>query len=199
MYIIKKTETNISCIDDKAWETANVADVDTINWPEFEWIPGMNARLLYNDSGIFVRLETDEQPLLARFTNQNDPVSKDSCMEFFFRPNENDPRYINFEFNPFGTMLLKVRTYRLDPVPPSEDKKYFNVKSYVDDKRWVLQFSIPFAFIDEKIGGHTNKMYGNIYKCGGETGRKHYATLYPINTEKPDYHRPEFFGEFVLE
>lgn len=199
MYIIKKIENNIDCIDEKYWDYANVANIDTINWEEFNKAPKTTGKILYNDFGIHIRLETEETLLLARYRNQNDPVCRDSCMEFFFRPNENDSRYLNFEFNPFGTMYLAVRTSRYDSVFPDNDKKYFNVKSYVDEKRWVLQFCIPFEFVDKTLGGHTKKMYGNIYKCGDETHNKHYATYYPIKTEKPDYHRPEFFGEFVLE
>lgn len=199
MYIIKKSEHSITSIDDKIWEISNVADIDKVNWEEFGVIPKTTGKLLYDDYGIYVRLETDEKPLLARFTKQNDKVCCDSCMEFFFRPNQNDPRYLNFEFNPFGTMYFAVRTSRKAPVYPDKDKTYFDVKSYVDDKKWVLQFCIPFEFIDGIFGGHTNTMLGNLYKCGDETMTPHYATYYPISTEKPDYHKPEFFGEFVLE
>ncbi len=199
MYTIKKTANNINCINDKAWDSADVANIDKVNWQEYGCVPKTTGKLLYNDYGIYVQLETDEKPLLARYCNQNDMVCCDSCMEFFFRPNENDPRYFNFEFNPFGTMYFAIRTSRYDPVYPDKDKKYFNVKSYVDDKRWVLQFCIPFEFIDEIFGGHTNTIYGNLYKCGDETQNTHYATYYPITTEEPDYHRPEFFGEFVLQ
>ena len=199
MYIIKKTENNINCIFDKAWDCADIANIATINWEGFNEAPQTTGKLLYNDFGIYIQLETDENPLLARYRNQNDPVCCDSCMEFFFRPNENDPRYFNFEFNPFGTMYLAVRTSRYDSAFPDKDKQYFNVKSYVDDKRWVLQFCVPFEFIDEILGGHTKTMYGNLYKCGDETNSIHYATYYPVKTEKPDYHRPEFFGEFVLK
>jgi len=199
MYIIKKTENNINCINDKAWETANVANIDKINWQGFGCPPETTGKILYNDYGIYVRLETDENPLLARCRTQNGSVCKDSCMEFFFRPNENDPRYFNFEFNPFGTMYFAVRTSRNDAAYPEKDKKYFNVKSYVDDKKWVLMFCVPFELMDEITGSHTTKIYGNLYKCGDETENKHYATYYPIKTEEPDYHRPEYFGEFVLE
>lgn len=199
MYIIKKTEKNIECINDMAWNYANIASVDKINWQEFKRAPKTTAKLLYNDYGIYVYMETDEKPLLARFSAQNDRVCQDSCMEFFVRPNENNLKYMNFEFNPFGTMFLAIRTSRFDPVNPERDKKYFNVKSYVDDKTWVLQFCVPFEFIDEAFGGHTKKMYGNFYKCGNDTVEKHYLSYYPIKTQKPDYHRPDFFGEFVLE
>ena len=199
MYTIKRTEETITCINDKAWDKAEVAEIKIINWSEFPSAPKTTAKLLYNDFGIYVQLQTDEKPLLARHTEQNAPVCCDSCMEFFLRPNEQDNRYLNFEFNPFGTMYLAVRTSRHDPVHPANDKAYFGVKSYVDDQKWTLQFCVPFALIDEIFGGHTKTMYGNLYKCGDETQTPHYATYYPIETKEPDYHRPEFFGAFVLE
>ncbi|MBR1970023.1 MAG: hypothetical protein IKA17_06675 [Clostridia bacterium] len=67
-----------------------------------------------------------------------------------------------------------------------------------DARCFNLEF-IPFEFIDEIFGGHTKKMYGNLYKCGEDTEKEHYVTYYPIVSEKLDFHRPEFFGEFVLE
>lgn len=199
MYIIKKTSDKVVSIKDKAWENANVAEVKSRNWEGFSKAPYMEARLLYSDFGIHVQLMTDENPLLARIREQNGPVCKDSCMEFFVRPNSDDPRYFNMEFNPFGTMYLGLRTSRHDCVHPEYDKDYFEVQSYVDNEKWVLQFVIPFEFIKEIFGGYTKTMYGNLYKCGDETESEHYATYYPILTEKPDYHRPECFGEFVLE
>ena len=69
----------------------------------------------------------------------------------------------------------------------------------MDDEKWVLQFCIPFEFVNEVFTNHTKTMYGNLYKCGDETQKMHYATYYPIDTQSPDYHRPEFFGEFVLD
>lgn len=199
MYTIKKCENKKLTINDEAWSGAEVAKIDTVNWPDVPdiiAIPNTTAKLLYNDYGIFVQLTTDENPLLATHRVQNSPVCNDSCMEFFVRPNANDERYFNFEFNPFGTMYLGFRKDRYDFKNVEENRDYFDVTSYVGEKLWTLQFVIPFEFIDKYLGSHTDTMHGNIYKCGNI---KHYATYYPIETEKPDYHRPEFFGEFVLE
>lgn len=199
MYIIKKTSDKIVSIKDKAWENANVAEVNVRNWEGYAKAPKTEAKLLYSDFGIHVQLMTDENPLRATVREQNGPVCKDSCMEFFVRPNENDPRYVNIEINPFGTMYLGLRTSRHDCVHPEYDKDYFEIQSYVDNEKWMLQFVIPFEIIKEIFGGHTKTMYGNLYKCGDETESPHYATYYPITSENPDYHRPECFGEFVLE
>ena len=36
MYIIKKTDRNITDIYDEAWDSANVAEISTINWEEYD-------------------------------------------------------------------------------------------------------------------------------------------------------------------
>ena len=198
MYCIKKSDKKITSLTDSAWETADIAKIDNINWQKFSYKPHATARILYSEYGLHIQLQTDEQPLLARFTAQNSAVCRDSCMELFIRPNEGDRRYLNFEFNAFGTMYLGLRTSREDFTLPDKNREYFEVKSYTDDKKWILQFTIPFEFIGEIFGGYTKNMYGNIYKCGEDTEREHYVTYSPINTPEPDFHRPEFFTGFVL-
>ncbi len=199
MYIIKKTDKKITDIFDKAWEEAAVANLDIQCEERYTYMPKTSAKMLYSDYGLHVQMVTEEKPLLARFREQNNMVCKDSCMELFIRPNENDMRYLNFEFNPFGTMYFAIRTGRPDKVFPDKDKSFFEVQSYVDDKKWTLQFVIPFAFIDEVYGGHTDKMYGNFFKCGDETEVMHYCSYYPVAPGDADFHRSEYFGEFALE
>ena len=54
-------------------------------------------------------METDEEEIVARCRTQNGNVCGDSCMELFIRPNENDERYINIEFNAFNTINIGFR------------------------------------------------------------------------------------------
>ncbi len=199
MYIIKKTVNRKLDLFDKEWEKANVAEVATINWEEFPHAPNTTAKILYNDYGIWVQMQTDEKDILARCTTQNGPVSLDSCMEFFFRPNENDPRYLNFEFNALTTMYHAIRTDRYNFANPEVNNRYFDIQSYVEDGNWIIQFVVPFLYIDCHYGSHTKKMYGNLYKVGVDTVIEHYVTYAPISAPEPDFHRPESFVEFILE
>lgn len=198
MYLIKKCD---KCPDmfSAEWEKAEVASLEVINWPEFSYKPKTTARVLHNGEALFVRMETDENPIIARKRVQNDDICVDSCMEFFFMPNAKDGRYINLEFNPFGAMYLGVRTDRYNYEHPEENNRFFDVKTYVDSEKWVLTFTITFEFINRKVGGIDDEFKGNFYKCGEGAGRQHYVTYYPVDTEEPDYHRPEFFGPFKLE
>jgi len=199
MYIIKRTKNKIDSINDNAWKSAEIANINICNWDEYKRNIKTTAKLLYSDLGVHVQMQTDERPLLARFTEQNGPVCKDSCMEFFISPNENDIRYINFEFNPFGTIHYSIIASADEWTYPDKKKDYFEVQSYVDEEKWIIQFFIPFEFTDGIFGYHTKKMRGNIYKCGADTAKKHYISYYPIYTEEPNFHSPQFFGDFVLE
>ena len=188
------TITKISGVPD--WSKIPALDVDNYQWCE-ELDIKMKSQICYDENGLYVHLRAWEKDIRAELTEPMSMVCEDSCMEFFFRPNENDPRYINLEFNSFATMYFGLRTDRYDFINPEKDKDFFGAICHVDEKEWILQYTIPFSFIDEVFGGHTKNMYGNIYKCGG--AKKHYATLYPIKTPKPDFHLSETFGAFVLE
>lgn len=199
MYIIKKADHVITCKCDSAWETANVAEINNFNWDKEMTAPHTTAKILWSEAGIHVRMTTDETPLLARVTKENGDVYADSCMEFFIRPNLNDDRYLNFEFNAFGTTYFSVRCSRDDFEFTRWGREDFNVKTKVTEGEWVLMFTIPFAMIDEIFGSHTDTMMGNLYKCCEDKAPMHFASYYPIDTPAPNFHRPEFFGEFKLE
>jgi hypothetical protein len=61
---------------------------------------------------------------------------------------------------------------------------------------WEMMICIPtqcFAFDKvQRLNGLEAK--ANFYKCGDETSDPHFVTWNAIDTENPDYHRPEFFA-----
>ncbi len=202
MYTIKKVDHEIKCMCDLAWNTAEIADVANYNWEEYKNIPHTEARMLWSNLGVHVLMKTDDKPIIATETRQNGDVYKDTCMELFICPNINDERYINFEFNAFGTNYFSVRWSR-DNVDEYESTKYgkgdFSVQTKVTENEWTLMFTIPFAVVDDIFGSHTDVMRGNIYKCVESLEPMHFASYYPVIAPQPDFHRPECFGEFVLQ
>jgi hypothetical protein len=63
---------------------------------------------------------------------------------------------------------------------------------------WELCVRIPFHLMDIDADHLPPKLLGNFYKCADATDQPHYVSWNPIKTEKPDFHRPEFFGEIYL-
>ena len=70
-------------------------------------------------------------------------------------------------------------------------------------KYWQITASFPFDFIKryapEADFSDGAAIRANVYKCGKTDQEEHYASWSPVGTPGPNFHMPEFFGEFVLE
>ncbi len=208
-YIIKKVNEISAGID---WEQIPELNVDNFPWDETGYRPKTVAKICYSNKGLHVFLKSYEKNIRAVNNCINDPVCQDSCMEFFFNPNpEKDDRYMNLEMNPIGTFLLGFgkdrhtrgqlknlnnETFEIKTVVNKENVKCF------DEDFWTLEYIIPFSFMEQYYGileiKPGKKLKGNVYKCGDKTEIPHYGCWNRINWEKPDFHRPDFFGEFIL-
>ena len=163
------------------------------------------AQVQWDEDGLYVTLRAYEKEPLARYTSLNDPVCKDSCIEFFFSPQEGDVSYFNFETNPLGTLYCGFGQDRYTGKPQFTEnwKEYFDIRNERTEDGFVIRYHIPLAFIRKYLPDCTlysgKKMRGNFYKCGEDTPVEHYLSWSRVDTPRPDFHRPEFFGYFTLE
>ncbi len=185
--------------DAEIWASVPKAMVDYVLNPVPEKPYKTEAQLVYNDEKIFVHLKTNERKIRAVNTERNSPVCEDSCMEFFFAPDNDDVRYFNFEINPIGTLLLYVCNKRIEMVPTTDDQKIFNIKSIITDEGWELFYEIPFSFITKYFKKISPTMLANFYKCGEKTAVEHYIAWSKYPDSLRDFHRPEDFGKIVFE
>ena len=185
--------------------------VDVLNWSEFPYQPKVGFKIAHNNNQIWLKYEVEEENILAEKTEPNSYVFKDSCVEFFFDPTASG-NYYNFEINCIGTTLLAHG-------PQRRPRQFINgdtIKNMLD-----IKSSLGSQSFVERTGGHTWEMTviipaeilthdpgiqlkglrsrGNFYKCADATSKPHYLSWNPIETEKPDFHRPEFFGEIFFE
>lgn len=184
--------------------------IDTLNWSDYQYQPGVQFKIAHNNREIFIKYFVNETHVKAEKKNSNEMVCEDSCVEFFVEPVQNGP-YYNFEFNPIGTCLLGKGTGRHDSkVVDTEliDKiRRFSTMGSVPfsemsgELHWELIVAIPKSILgiknDDPLSGLTFR--ANFYKCGDQLTQPHYLTWNPVETENPDYHRPEFFGELLFE
>ncbi|MBE5761371.1 MAG: hypothetical protein E7334_05185 [Clostridiales bacterium] len=161
----------------------------------------------YSDRGIHVGFTVYESKApRAKQTQNNSAVCTDSCVEFFFRPDsKKELPYINIEMNSLGTMLLKHSFGRHEtyPIDRNDESIFEKYASGWDGEKWRVSYCIPYSVItscfpDIKPLASGSVISCNFYKCGDHTEKPHYITRYPIMTEKPDYHRPEYFREVTL-
>lgn len=184
--------------------------IEIINWKsQYPYKPITYFNIAYNNEGVFIRYDVQGSMLKAEFYNDHDPVHKDSCVEFFCKLPQSDT-YTNFEFNCIGTCQASTRKSRTLDVVPFDNASMLRIKrhSSLNPKpfmelkghfEWSLTVFIPFDLIGLELGVHQPKLMGNFYKCADETESMHFLSWSPIGTEQPDFHRPEFFGELILE
>lgn len=185
--------------------------VDKVNWPDsFPYAPVTKAFLWHDGHTFHIRYEVIEDSIAAKATADNGEVWKDSCVEFFFAPDSNG--YYNLESNCTGKILMSHRAGRAQNVEyaPSHILNNIDRKASLGSepfecrktsKPWTLELDIPastfFKHGLKSFSGLEAKC--NIYKCGDDLPSPHFLSYFPIMTEKPDFHRPEFFGTIRFE
>ena len=183
-------------------------DISNNPW-NYEFSGKVRFSIAYTDAGIALTFNVIEENVLARFTKSNDPVYKDSCVEFFIALN-NETSYYNFEFNCTGTCLASYGTSAKDrklisPKKIEEIEVMSSFKSLIFNKQemvnWELMLFIPnnvfqFHKIDNFYGQEARV---NFYKCGDDLPKPHYLCWNPItNTAQPNFHLPDHFGKAVF-
>ncbi|MEW5816663.1 MAG: carbohydrate-binding family 9-like protein [Spirochaetota bacterium] len=215
-YTIKKTDIVPTGNGDWVgipWLSADIAAVSYFHPESTSHRPATFVKVLYDKKAIFVLFRVIDRYVKSIHTHYQDPVCRDSCVEFFIQPKP-EKGYFNFEINCGGTMLLyyiedHIRT-------PDGFKKYTPVAKDIADTvkifpslppvvqpeitapvEWYLEYSIPFALFEYFVGGieelDGRKLRGNFFKCGDETSHPHWASWSPIGGEL-NFHRPDFFG-----
>lgn len=180
--------------------------IDTLNWKDYDYKPRVEFAIAYGEQEIFLKYYVREEYFKAEKTETNQMVCEDSCVEFFVSPEE-DGIYYNMEFNGIGTCLLgsgkgRADSKRADQSVVSKIRRIATpgnnpVPEKKGDFSWTITIAIPFeVFFRHKITDLKGKTFrANFYKCGDKLSVPHYVTWNKVGTEKPDYHRPEYFGE----
>lgn len=186
-------------------EEAEKIKIEYANWNMTEYLPETYAQIVYDETGFTVKFVVKEANPQTDRKQHLDPVSLDSCVEFFanFDP-EHSNKYINFEVNAIGKMYSAFRTDRYDPERLTiEEIEGLCIKTTMEKEEWSATYHIGEAFLQKKYPGFTMEkckyIKGNLYQCGNENKPEHYLSLFPVGTEKPDFHRPEYFGVMRLE
>ena len=146
--------------------------------------------------------------LRATAIEDNGNSWEDSCCEFFVT-DPYDGTYYNFELTCIGSLLASKRTSRIDKtlIAPellrsvirhsSLERKAVTISDRIFS--WTVAMLIPFELIGIDRDNLPVSLRGNFYKCGDLTAHPHFLSWNPIRTTKPDFHRPEYFGEIILK
>lgn len=204
--IFVKDSISFESVSEALEENTKLNKVDWLEWKEYSYKPQVSFRIAHDDSLMFLKYYVKEEHILAKQSEPNTAVHRDSCVEFFVDPMQ-DGNYYNFEFNCIGTTHLAYgprrgeRTFIPAEMIKSQIKTWstlgnvpFEEKSGIYE--WEMVIVIPSSIFTYNEGFSFSKLTSNanFYKCGDDTTKKHYLSWNPVKTPNPDFHRPEHFG-----
>lgn len=186
--------------ESSCWENAETALIDQYPWKTGRrpYAPITQVRLLHNGKALFVRFDVWEENILATYTQPNDPVCRDSCVEFFFCPDEADARYLSFEINPLGALLIGLGRSGNDISYLTDSRELFQIQRTCEKSFWQVSYTIPFSFIMTYFDKVSYTISGNFMKCADRSVMPHHGCWNLICTDIPMFHVPRFFGKIEL-
>ena len=178
------------------------------NWPkEAPYTPDCNGSIARTASHLAVMFHVRGLDLRATQIEDNGRSWEDSCCEFFVT-DPYDGTYYNFELTCIGSLLSSKRKSRLDSVLREKEdvarvirhSSLAHEETEISDRifSWTVAMLIPYDLIGIDRDNVPVSVRGNLYKCGDLTAHPHFLSWNPIGTPKPDFHRPEYFGELIL-
>jgi Carbohydrate-binding family 9 len=175
-------------------------------WEAFPYKPKVAFSIAHAEGFIYLKYYVSEQQIRAVNNATNGSVWEDSCVEFFV--NFDDKGYYNLECNIIGTILLCYGAERNDrEMLPVEVIKKIQFQSNIQNNKeektidWTMTLAIPLSIFTyhPTLSLKGKEYHANFYKCGDKLAEPHFVAWSNIETPKPDFHRPDFFGKLVFE
>ena len=187
------------------WEKVPVGKIDCFQWesdPPFR--PESSFQMCFlKGKGVFVRMNSNEKELRKLCTKRDERIWEDSCLEFFFSPEE-DAGYLNTEMNPNGAFLTQVGKER-------ENRRFLKqltlvspeVTAHSDENGWGVELFLPCALFEEAFGvpfaAAPGVFRGNFFKCGDKTKTPHYGSFSPMGSISLGFHNPSLFATITVK
>ncbi len=182
--------------------------IATVNWPFFPCHSTALVRTGWDETAIHLRFEVHDSAVQALITEDNGPVWRDRCVEWFVSFDKKN--YYNIECNAIGTILVQYGPSRHERrfIPSDRLAAITRGSSLGTDARplthgplwWSLSLRIPLSFFAPEgyLVTRGTEARGNFYLCGDDLPERQYLSHYPVISEKPDFHRPESFGPILF-
>jgi hypothetical protein len=223
-YTIKKTTVVPSLQagwESDVWKQADTVSIDQFLPQSSANHPKTEAKVLYDETNLYVHFRVTERFVYAVTTECQGPVSTDSCVEFFIKPIQPgaDYGYFNVEVNCIGTLLLYYikdsrRTDEGFAAYQQVSEKWCKqihrattftepiTKEITGPVEWSVKYLVPFTLLQAYCSGlllpdtGTN-WQGNFFKCVEHNSRPHWASWSTVG-EELNFHQPDKFGDLLF-
>ena len=181
------------------WQRAETQYLSPCRWSPNP-PPRVSVQALWRDDALLFRLCSHAAPSRAVNTAPDSPVWEDSCLECFL--SADGQQYLNLEGNANGAMLAAFGPDRHKRERLAErGLRRPTLACTVRDDSWEAVYTVPLETLEALFGVRPAaglQLWANFYVCGDRTPCPCYGAWNDVQTETPDFHRPEFFGRLIL-
>ncbi len=206
-YICRRTTEKIvidGILSEADWQAAETVGDFVFPWYESGEKEQTGARLMWDDTYLYLSFRCDDAHIWAEYYDINDPTYNDDCVELFWNPSpDRQQNYYQFEINCIGNLLSVLHGERSTIMLPHIGQTIDGtVNDDTDtDSGWIIEAAIRF---DEYPGlfTATPPQDGDMWRiglnrCGGNTNPQ-YSQWSPSQTSRPSFHQPDDFGRLVF-
>jgi hypothetical protein len=197
-----------------AWKEVAAARLAHFMGEKPAHFPDTQLKMVYDDEAVYVIFGVQDQYVRATRTAYQQNVFKDSCVEFFFKPNDDDTEnYFNLETNCCGAALfafqagprqgeVRIPSQEFETVTLAHSLPGPIDPELVEPLTWSVEYRLPlnvlrnYCSVVPPAPGVVWK--ANFFKIADESSQPHYLTWAPVDRPKPDFHQPRFFGDLVF-
>ena len=160
---------------------------------------------MWSDTALYVRFDASQsEPLVvsekADLTKKIRRLWDRDVCEIFIAPDASlRNKYFEFEIAPNGEWIdLGIEVAYPARKTDWDYKSGMTSAAKIEKAKVVMAIKIPFASLGKtpKAG---DVWLCNLFRCVGKDPARGYLAWQPTETEKPNFHVPEKFGEFRFE
>lgn len=194
----------IEPLDATRWRTGETCSIEG-SWRAEKYIGReLSVSTLWSKEAFYIYFSAEQtEPLVVSerpvLTKKAAGLWERDVCEIFIAPDKNEPRrYFEFEVAPTGEWLdVAIDSTSGERTTDWEYRSGMEAASRIEDDRIVMAMKVPWeAFGRKPKAGDV--WLGNIFRCVGREPNRGYLAWQPTMTEKPNFHVPEKFGQFVF-
>lgn len=188
-------------LDDKAWDAANTIELI------FPWAAQTGAkqktiaRVLWDDSNLYVSYECDDAEITVTHTQHDDPTYLDDAVEIFINPLPSQTSvYYGLEMNARAVLYDYIMFQPGGHLFKQFDLRGVQLATARTGKGWNLEVAIPWPNFEAlskppKVGAIWR---ANINRWDGTEPNRRMSNWSDPQTPTPNPHVPQRFGQLIF-